>query len=367
MDDHLATQSQKSAMIMAGGTGGHIFPGLALAHVLRQRGWQVFWLGAMGGMELDLVPKHGFVIEAIPISGVRRNGLKRWLIMPFMLLRALISTTAILLQQRPQIVIGFGGYPALPGGIISWILRTPLIIHEQNAVAGLTNRLLSKLARRTLFAFPNAFPGRSGLVGNPVRPEIIAVDPPQTRFAARVGALTVLVIGGSRGAWILNETLPQALSLFALDERPTVVHQAGVTELETVQAAYQKRGIRADCHAFIDDMAREYARADIVVCRAGALTIAELAAVGVASILVPLSTAVDDHQTGNSRYLTKAQAAYLLPEDQLSAQTLYQSLRQLTREKCLAMALRARKLALVDADERIADICESLVQKATIK
>jgi UDP-N-acetylglucosamine--N-acetylmuramyl-(pentapeptide) pyrophosphoryl-undecaprenol N-acetylglucosamine transferase len=350
-------------MIMAGGTGGHIFPALAVADALKERGWQVIWLGAEGGMETRLVPQHGYAIETVRIAGMRKNGLKRWLSLPFMLAGALIRTTVVILRHRPDIAVGFGGYTGFPGGLMSKLLWKPLVIHEQNSVAGLTNRLLSKIANRTLFAFPSAFPGRGGLVGNPVRAQIAAVDEPDSRFAGRTGPLRLLIVGGSLGARVLNETLPRALALIPAAERPLVVHQAGVKQIEALQQHYADAGVEADCRAFIDDMADEYARADLVICRAGALTVAELAAAGVASILVPLPSAVDDHQTGNARYLEQAGAAQLLPQARLTAEGLAVTLQNLTRDVCLDMARRARSLAIVDAAERVADACETLTRE----
>jgi UDP-N-acetylglucosamine--N-acetylmuramyl-(pentapeptide) pyrophosphoryl-undecaprenol N-acetylglucosamine transferase len=357
------SMAKKTVMIMAGGTGGHIFPALAVADVLKQRGWQVIWLGAAGGMETRLVPQHGYAIETVRISGMRKNGLKRWLSLPWMLTGALLRTTAVILRHRPDIAVGFGGYTGFPGGLMSRLLWKPLVVHEQNSVAGLTNRMMSKIASRTLFAFPSAFADQSGLVGNPVRAEIAAVAAPQQRFATRSGVLQLLVVGGSLGARVLNEVLPQALALIALEQRPQVVHQAGVKQIDALRANYANAGVDADCRAFIDDMAAAYAAADLVICRAGALTVAELAAVGAASILVPLPSAVDDHQTGNARYLEQAGAACLLPQSQLDAGTLAQMLQKMTRDRCLEMAQSARSLAIVDAAERVADVCEALTQE----
>jgi UDP-N-acetylglucosamine--N-acetylmuramyl-(pentapeptide) pyrophosphoryl-undecaprenol N-acetylglucosamine transferase len=349
-------------MIMAGGTGGHIFPALAVADALKERGWQVIWLGAEGGMETRLVPQYGYRIETVRIAGMRKNGVKRWLSLPFMLGGALLRTTGVILRYRPDVAVGFGGYTGFPGGVMSKLLWKPLVIHEQNSVAGLTNRLLAKIANRTLFAFPSAFPGRDGLVGNPVRGEIAAVATPEARFAGREGALRLLVVGGSLGAKVLNETLPQALALIDAARRPLVVHQAGVKQIDALREHYAAAGVDADCRPFIDDMAAEYARADLVICRAGALTVAELAAAGVASILVPLPSAVDDHQTGNARYLEQAGAATLLPQSALTAAGLAGTLQQMTRDACLQMACRARSLAIVDAAARVADACEALTR-----
>lgn len=350
-------------MIMAGGTGGHIFPGLAVAHELQNRGWKVIWLGAEGGMETRLVPQHGIAIETVRIAGMRGNGLKRWLMLPFMLVRALAQTTAVIFRHRPDLAVGFGGYTGFPGGVMTRLCWKPLVIHEQNSVAGLTNRLLSRIASRTLYAFPGAFAGEQNRVGNPVRAEIAAVAAPEARFAGRSGPLRVLVVGGSLGAKVFNDLLPQALALIPAAQRPQLVHQAGAKQIDALKANYAAAGVAADCRAFIDDMAGEYAAADLVICRAGALTVAELAAVGVGSVLVPYPYAVDDHQTGNARYLADAGAARLLPQAQVSAAGLAELLQGMTREQCLEMAQRARGLAITDAAQRVADVCESLTQE----
>jgi UDP-N-acetylglucosamine--N-acetylmuramyl-(pentapeptide) pyrophosphoryl-undecaprenol N-acetylglucosamine transferase len=355
--------ANKTVMIMAGGTGGHIFPALAVADVLKQRGWQVIWLGAEGGMETRLVPQHGYAIETVRISGMRKNGLKRWLSLPWMLTVALARTTLVILRHRPDIAVGFGGYTGFPGGLMCRLMWKPLVVHEQNSVAGLTNRLMSKIASRTLFAFPSAFADQTGRVGNPVRAEIAALADPATRFTGREGRLKLLVVGGSLGAKVLNEVIPQALALIDAVSRPEVVHQAGVKQIEALRANYASAGVEADCRAFIDDMAAAYANADLVICRAGALTVAELAAAGAASILVPLPSAVDDHQTGNARYLEQAGAARLMPQAQLTPATLAATLQELSRAHCLEMAQHARSLAIVDAAQRVADVCEALTRE----
>lgn len=352
----------KTVMIMAGGTGGHIFPALAVADILSGRGWKVVWLGAEGGMETRLVPQHGYAIETVRIAGMRRNGLKRWLSLPFMLGRALLRTSVVIFRHRPDIAVGFGGYTGFPGGLMSRLFWRPLVIHEQNAVAGLTNRMMAKIANRTLFAFPGVFPDAGGRVGNPVRPEIVLIADPVQRFTGRQGPLNLLVVGGSLGAKVLNETLPQALALIPAAQRPRVVHQAGIKQIDALRQHYQEAGVSADCRAFIDDMAAAYAEADLVICRAGALTVAELAAAGAASLLVPLPTAVDDHQTGNARFLSAAGAARLLPQSTLTVTGLAGLLQTMSRADCLEMASQARRLAIVDAAVRVADVCEDLTR-----
>lgn len=352
--------ARRTALIMTGGTGGHIFPALAVADELKSRGWTLVFLGAEGGMETKLVPQHGYTLETLPMRGMRGNGLRRWLSLPWMLARALAGAANVIFRHRPDVSVGFGGYTGFPGGLMTRLLFKPLVIHEQNSVAGLTNRLLSRLASRTLFAFPAAFPGREGLVGNPVRAAIAAVPAPEARFAGRSGPLRVLVVGGSLGAQALNEALPAALARLPATQRPQVTHQAGAKAIDALRAAYAAVKVNADCRSFIDDMASEYAQADLVICRAGALTVAELAAVGVGSVLVPYPHAVDDHQTGNARYLADAGAARLWPQGELNAEVLADWLAALTRERCLEMAQAARRMALTDAASKVADVCAEL-------
>lgn len=352
--------ARRTALIMTGGTGGHIFPALAVADELKSRGWTLVFLGAEGGMETKLVPQHGYTLETLPMRGMRGNGLRRWLSLPWMLARALAGAATVIFRHRPDVSVGFGGYTGFPGGLMTRLLFKPLVIHEQNSVAGLTNRLLSRLASRTLFAFPAAFPGREGLVGNPVRAAIAAVPAPEARFAGRSGPLRVLVVGGSLGAQALNEALPAALARLPAAQRPQVTHQAGAKAIDALRAAYAAVKVNADCRSFIDDMASEYAQADLVICRAGALTVAELAAVGVGSVLVPYPHAVDDHQTGNARYLAEAGAARLWPQGELNAEALADYLAALTRERCLEMAQAARRMALTDAARKVADVCAEL-------
>ena len=352
--------ARRTALIMTGGTGGHIFPALAVADELKSRGWTLVFLGAEGGMETKLVPQHGYTLETLPMRGMRGNGLRRWLSLPWMLARALAGAANVIFRHRPDVSVGFGGYTGFPGGLMTRLLFKPLVIHEQNSVAGLTNRLLSRLASRTLFAFPAAFPGREGLVGNPVRAAIAAVPAPEARFAGRSGPLRVLVVGGSLGAQALNEALPAALARLPATQRPQVTHQAGAKAIDALKAAYAAVKVNADCRSFIDDMASEYAQADLVICRAGALTVAELAAVGVGSVLAPYPHAVDDHQTGNARYLADAGAARLWPQGELNAEALADWLAALTRERCLEMAQAARRMALTDAASKVADVCAEL-------
>ncbi len=352
---------QRTIMIMAGGTGGHVFPALAVAEYLSAQGWRVVWLGARTGMEAKLVPKHGYEMAWLRFSGLRGKGLLRALALPANLLLAFWQSARAILARRPDVVLGMGGYISFPGGMMAALLNRPLAIHEQNSVAGLANKVLARLADRVLQAFPEALPGAE-VCGNPVRKEIAALAPPQVRFAARTGRLKLLVLGGSLGAKALNDTLPLALALLPEEARPEVTHQAGAQHLDALRQGYAAAGVHAELFAFIDDMASRYAEADLVICRAGALTVAELACAGVASILVPFPYAVDDHQTSNAKFLSARDAAMLLPQPQLSAERLAELLRGLTREHLLDMAVKARVLGKSDATEAVARACMELVK-----
>ena len=344
-------------MIFAGGTGGHIFPGLAVAAALRARDVPVVWLGAEGGMETRLVPQHGIEIETIAISGVRGKGLGTLLRAPVRVLSAIRAAAAVLHKHRPRAVVSFGGFAAGPGGIASVIAGVPLLVHEQNRAPGMTNRVLAKFARRVLCGFPDAFPGKETVVGNPVRSVIADLPPPRERFKARGDAMRLLVLGGSQGARALNEALPQALRQMrgaAIEVR----HQCGEKMRDDASRAYEAAGVAASVEPFIADMAAAYAWADVVVCRAGALTLAEVCAAGVGSVLVPLPTAVDDHQTKNAQYLAQRRAALLLKQDADLVDRLAMTLRDLAldSEKRLFMAEAARSLAKPDAADRVAGI-----------
>lgn len=351
----------RTILIMAGGTGGHIYPGLAVAETLRTLGWKVVWLGAPNSMEAELVPQRGYPVAWVNFSGVRGKRPLRLLTLPFTLLRALGQSAAAIFRHRPDVLLGMGGYITLPGGLMGALLRRPLVIHEQNSIAGMSNRVLAKLAARVLSGFPGVL-RRAEWCGNPVRAEIAALPDPQARYAERDGKLKVLVVGGSLGAQALNEAVPQALALLPQGERPEVLHQTGKKHFASVQQQYARAAVDADIRPFIDDMAKQYARADLVICRAGALTVAELAAAGVASVLVPFPFAVDDHQTHNARFLSERGAAVLLPQTELSAEKLLQLLRELNREKLQEMATIARSLAKPDATAQVAKICAGLAQ-----
>jgi len=350
----------KTLLIMAGGTGGHIFPGLAVAAEIRQAGWNAVWLGTRGGMETTLVPRHGLEIETVRFGGVRGKGLLRAMFLPLFTLLACGQALGVMLRRRPDAVLGMGGFAAFPGGLMAAFLGRPLVIHEQNAIAGMTNRVLALLADKVLAGFPQAF-GKSRVkfesVGNPVRVEISSLPAPEIRFAARSGSLHLIVVGGSRGAKALNEVLPRALAKIAPPARPGVLHQAGAGQGEKVSAAYAQNGVAAEVREFIDDMASAYAEADLLVCRAGALTIAELAAAGVPALLVPFPHAVDDHQTRNARFLSEAGAAILIPQTEFTPERLAAELALLDRAKLLEMASKARALARTDAAARVAAVC----------
>jgi UDP-N-acetylglucosamine--N-acetylmuramyl-(pentapeptide) pyrophosphoryl-undecaprenol N-acetylglucosamine transferase len=348
-------------MIMAGGTGGHVFPALAVADHLRALGWRVVWLGARTGMEATVVPKHGYEMAWVRFSGLRGKGLLAKLMLPLNLLVAFWQALRAIRAERPDVVLGMGGYIAFPGGMMAALLNRPLAIHEQNSIAGLANRVLAGVADRVLVAFPGALP-KSAFVGNPVRDAIARVPPPKERFGGRSGPLRLLVVGGSLGAAALNEIVPKALALLPADGRPAVTHQSGAKHLEALRANYAAAGVDATAVPFVDDIAGAYADADLVVCRAGATTVAELAAAGVASILVPFPFAVDDHQTTNARYLSDAGAGILVQQRDLTPEKLAGTLRELTRERLLAMATKARALGKTDATRAVAQACMDLAR-----
>ncbi|ART82889.1 undecaprenyldiphospho-muramoylpentapeptide beta-N-acetylglucosaminyltransferase [Oceanisphaera profunda] len=354
-----STLPAKTLLVMAGGTGGHVFPGLAVAELLRAQGWNIHWLGTAERMEAQLVPAHGYPLHTIAIAGVRGNGLKRKLLAPLHILRATWQARGILNKIKPDVVLGMGGFASGPGGVAAWLAGIPLVLHEQNAAAGMTNKLLARLAKRVLIAFAGPFAelNNTQLVGNPVRAEVLALPAPDERISLDPQPLRLLVVGGSLGAKILNEVLPQAIALAgnAMPDNIKVRHQTGKGNSEAVRASYQDLGIEAEVSDFIDDMAAAYGQADLVVCRAGALTVSEIAAAGVGAIFVPLPHAVDDHQTKNARVLSDQGAALLLPQSELTARSLADQLQQLmnNRAQLLAMAQLARTQAITDAAERV--------------
>lgn len=363
--------SRPCVMIMAGGTGGHVFPALSLAAVLRVRDCEIVWLGTRAGIEARLVPPAGIPIEWLDIGGLRGKGVATLLAAPWRVLRALLEAIAVMRRHRPRVVVGLGGYVTGPGGLAAWLMRRPLVIHEQNAVAGFTNRLLAHFASRVLEAFEGSF-GRTEsrpvpfgksrriiAVGNPVRAEFFALPSPEMRLADRSGPLRILVVGGSQGAQRLNQVVPAAIASLRDQLEIRVCHQTGVRMLESTRSAYAAQGIAAQVDAFIDDMATAYAEADLVICRAGALTVSELAAAGVAAILVPFPAAVDDHQTRNARFLVERGAAVMLPERELTVQRMAAELTRLggDRPSLLQMATKARSLARPSSAEEVAEIC----------
>ncbi len=351
---------------MAGGTGGHIFPGLAVADLFRQRGVDVRWLGAQGGMECRQVPKHDIELDQLRISGVRGKGIGGWFKLPFRLVRAVLDAGASMARSRPSCALSFGGYAAGPGGIAAWLRGIPLVVHEQNQVPGMTNRVLAKIARRVLQAFPGTFPAGLNAVtcGNPVRGTVAGLTEPGARFYQRTGRPRLLITGGSQGAQCLNRIVPAAVILLPEESQPLVCHQTGSAGLNETEKAYSEAGIKAEVHNFIEHMAEAYAWADLVICRAGALTISELAAAGVGAILIPYPHAVDDHQTRNAAYLVDTGAAEIMPETNLQAQVLADRLSPLLsdRPRMLEMARAARSVAVSDAAEQVFEACREWVK-----
>jgi UDP-N-acetylglucosamine--N-acetylmuramyl-(pentapeptide) pyrophosphoryl-undecaprenol N-acetylglucosamine transferase len=347
-------------LIMAGGTGGHVFPALAVAQVLRDRGVPVVWLGVPGSMESRLVPARGFPIEWVRVAGIRGKGIQAWLLAPWRIIKAVAQTLRVLRRLRPRVVLGAGGYVSGPGGIAAWLLRIPLLIHEQNAIAGLTNRWLARIATEVLEAFPGSFAPRvhARAIGNPVRADIAALAPPAVRFAQR-GVPRLLVVGGSQGAQRLNSAVPQALARVAPAARPQVRHQTGERGLEAARAAYAEAHVEAEVLPFIDDMAAAYAWADLAVCRAGAMTVAELQAAGLGAIFVPFALATDDHQTRNAEVMVQVGAARLIPERDLTPERLGDAIGDVIadRARLLKMAEAARRTRIVDAAAQLADCC----------
>jgi UDP-N-acetylglucosamine--N-acetylmuramyl-(pentapeptide) pyrophosphoryl-undecaprenol N-acetylglucosamine transferase len=350
----------RTLLIMAGGTGGHIFPALAVAGKMRERGWRVVWLGNPEGMEARLVPQHGFEMVWVKFGALRGKGFLRKLLLPLNLLRGFWQAQQAIRQVQPNVVLGMGGYITFPGGMMAALFGKPLVVHEQNSVAGLANRVLAGVADRIATGFPEVL-AKGVWAGNPVRPEIAKIAPPAERFAGRDGALRLLVIGGSLGAQALNEIIPQGMALLGENELPQIVHQAGEKHIEALKANYAAAGVQAHCVPFIEDMAGAYEWADLVVCRAGALTVAELAAAGSASILVPFPHAVDDHQTGNAKFLVNVGGAFLLPQGELSPEAIA-LIRNYSRGQLLEMAEKARSLAKPDATEEVANICAEIAK-----
>uniref|UniRef100_UPI0033413D0F undecaprenyldiphospho-muramoylpentapeptide beta-N-acetylglucosaminyltransferase n=1 Tax=Castellaniella defragrans TaxID=75697 RepID=UPI0033413D0F len=353
----------RTILIMAGGTGGHIMPGLAVGAELRARGWRVLWLGNPERMEGRLVPAQGYDLLALRFGGVRGKGIGALLKLPFSLTAACVRAGRLLREHRPDVVLGMGGYVAFPGGLMARLLGIPLVVHEQNAVAGTANRWLARLAARVLTGFPGALPDAL-MVGNPVREALLRVVPAAQRYAAREGALRVLVLGGSLGAAPLNERVPEAIARLPASRRPLVRHQTGERHVEAVRARYETLGVAAETSAFIEDMAQALADADLVICRAGAMTVAEVAAVGVAALFIPLPHAIDDHQTANARYLSECGGGWMMPQNTLDAETLAAWLDARSRAELADVARHAREHASLDAAQRIADACVNTIEEA---
>lgn len=348
--------TKPSILVMAGGTGGHIFPGLAVAEYLRICGWKVSWLGNPSGMEYRLVKSCDFPFEAVEFGGLRGKGIKAKLMLPINLARACHQSWKIMRRLKPNVILGMGGYITFPGGLISKLLKRPLVLHEANSIAGSANRALAKIAMKTLTGFPNTMENAEW-VGNPIRQEFDHIAAPTLRYEQRQGPLTLLVVGGSLGAAALNENIPAALALIPLEQRPTVIHQAGDKHLLDLQRRYADFGVKADIRPFIEDMPIAYAQADLVICRSGAMTVSELAACGVASCLIPFPHAIDDHQTANARFLSDANAAVLLPQQNLNPQDLALMIQNLNRSDLKEMAVRAHALSKPHATQRVAEVC----------
>ncbi|MET4025329.1 UDP-N-acetylglucosamine--N-acetylmuramyl-(pentapeptide) pyrophosphoryl-undecaprenol N-acetylglucosamine transferase [Marinobacter sp. MBR-99] len=348
-------------LMMAGGTGGHVFPALATARALQERGHEVFWLGARGGMEERLIGETDIPLSLIHISGLRGKGKLALVLAPFRLMRALGEAFTLLRKIKPDCVVGMGGFVTGPGGVAAFLQRVPLVIHEQNAIAGMTNRWLTRVAGTVLEAFPGSFGSHvvTRCTGNPVRKGVTEIDEPERRLNGRTGAVRILVVGGSLGARVFNQQVPAALALLPEELRPEVRHQCGEKNAQEARDAYESAGVAASVEPFIRDMAEAYAWADIVVCRAGALTVSELCAAGVGAVLVPFPHAVDDHQTRNGEHMVKAGAAILIPQPKMTPDVLAETLKDLAgdRERISTMAKAARSLARPDATERVVNYC----------
>jgi UDP-N-acetylglucosamine--N-acetylmuramyl-(pentapeptide) pyrophosphoryl-undecaprenol N-acetylglucosamine transferase len=356
--------SGKCALVMAGGTGGHIFPGLAVAQALQQQGWRVHWLGGRGSrgqpsMESQLVPQHGVPLEMIDFGGLRGKGLAAAAFLPLRLLKAFWQSIGVLRRVKPDVVVGLGGYITFPAGMMAVLMGKPLLLHEQNSVAGLANRVLAGVADRVFTTFPDVIRGAKW-IGNPLREAFLRVDPPEQRFASRSGPLKVLVVGGSLGARVLNEVVPQALALLAPQQRPQVLHQSGTKQIDALRMHYADAGVAADLTPFIDNTAQAFAMADLVICRAGASTVSEIAAVGAAALFVPFPSAVDDHQTTNARFLADRQAGWLLPQAELTPQKLAEMLQSLKRQELMGKAIEAKKMQKLDATEQVVAACDEV-------
>ena len=357
----LRPQKSKSVLIAAAGTGGHIFPGLAIAEALKLNGWNVTWLGTKVGMENRLVPQRNLPIESIDFGGTRGKGLSTWLLMPFRLIKACIDCGLIIAKTKPNLVIGFGGYVTLPAGLAARSLGKPLLIHEQNSVIGLSNKVLTYFTKHVFTAFPNVI-GKGVVSGNPLRDEFLTADEPELRFENRTGPLRILIVGGSLGAKFLNETVPNALKLIDAKNRPQITHQSGIEQFDGLKKLYEALNVEADVVPFIDNTAKAFAHADLIICRAGASTVTEIAAIGAAAIFVPLPSAVDDHQTQNAMYLVKNDAAWLQPQRELTPEKMANEILKMDRDILLTAAKKSKKLCIPNTINMIVDACEELVK-----
>ena len=347
------------ALIMAGGTGGHIFPGLAVAESLREAGWRVHWLGVPGNMESQWVPQRGFAFEPVEFGGVRGKGIVSLALLPMRLLKAFWQSIQVVRRVKPDVVVGLGGYITFPGGMMSVLLGKPLVLHEQNSVAGMANRVLAEVADCIFTAFPNVLK-KAVWVGNPLRQDFLNKPSPVERFAARTGPLKLWVVGGSLGAQALNEIVPKALALMPAHKRPVVVHQSGAKQIDALRSNYEKAGVQAELTPFIEDTAHAFAQADLIICRSGASTVTEIAAVGAAAIYVPFPFAVDDHQTTNAQFLVAEGGGWLMPQADLTPQALADKLESITREELLACAEKAWALKKTQATREVVAACEAL-------
>lgn len=352
--------AKKTALIAAAGTGGHIFPGLAIAEGLIKQGWNVVWIGTTTGMENQIVPQKNIQFESIKFSGVRGKGLVSWLTMPFKLLVAITDSCKIILKTKPDVVVGFGGYVSLPVGLAAKLLFKKLVIHEQNSVIGLSNKILSLVTNKIFTAFPNVIKN-AVVAGNPLRDEFVNVALPEARFQNRSGPLRILIIGGSLGAKFLNHTMPAAIKLIPEKDRPLITHQSGMNQFDELNSIYSKLNVNADVVQFIDNTARAFADADLIICRAGASTVTEISAVGASAIFVPLPSAVDDHQSKNAKYLVDKNAAWLQPQGEMTPEKISNQILTMDRSKLLDVAIASRKLSIPDTVETLVNVCEELV------
>jgi UDP-N-acetylglucosamine--N-acetylmuramyl-(pentapeptide) pyrophosphoryl-undecaprenol N-acetylglucosamine transferase len=349
------------ALIMAGGTGGHIFPGLAVAEALREKGWRVHWLGTPGSMESELVPAQGFSVEMIEFNGVRGKGFTALFMLPWRLCKAFVQSLSVMHRVKPDVVVGMGGYVSFPGGMMSVLRGVPLILHEQNSVAGMANRVLSKIADRVFTAFPDVIHGALW-VGNPLRSAFTKQASPAHRFAGRRGRLHVLVVGGSLGAKALNDVVPRALALMSEETRPQVIHQSGVKQIDALRANYHAAGVSAELTPFIEDTATAFSQADLIICRSGASTVTEIAAVGAAALYVPFPFAVDDHQTTNAQFIVQQGGGWLVQQAELTPESLAAQWLGLGRAELLSKAEAAWKQKKINATHEVVSACEELAQ-----